>query len=65
MILSRRLSDALSEQIMAEMWSANLYMSMYTHFKMLGLDGCAHWMKKQAAEEIEHAYRLIDRKSVV
>ncbi len=60
MILSRKLSDALNEQITAEMWSANLYMSMYAHFKMLGLDGCAHWMKKQAEEEIEHAYRLID-----
>lgn len=60
MILSRKLSDALNEQIMAEMWSANLYMSMYAHFKMSGLDGCAHWMKKQAEEEIEHAYRLID-----
>lgn len=60
MILSRKLSDALNEQIMAEMWSANLYMSMYAHFKTSGLDGCAHWMKKQAEEEIEHAYRLID-----
>lgn len=60
MILSRKLSDALNEQITAEMWSANLYMSMYAHFKMLGLDGCAHWMKMQADEEIEHAYRLID-----
>ncbi|RHJ91060.1 MULTISPECIES: ferritin [Bacteroidales] len=60
MILSRKLSDALNEQINAEMWSANLYMSMYTHFVVLGLDGCAHWMRKQSEEELEHAYSLIN-----
>ena len=60
MILSRKLSDALNEQINAEMWSANLYMSMYAHFLVLGLDGCAHWMRKQSEEETEHAYRMID-----
>lgn len=60
MILSRKLSDALNEQITAEIWSANLYMSMYTHFVVLGLDGCAHWMRKQSEEELDHAYQLID-----
>lgn len=60
MILSRKLSDALNEQITAEMWSANLYMSMYTHFVVLGLDGCACWMRKQSEEELDHAYRLIN-----
>ena len=60
MILSRKLSDALNEQILAEMWSSNLYLSMYIHFSQLGLDGCAHWMKKQSQEELEHAYKMID-----
>lgn len=45
MTLSRKLSDALNEQILAEMWSSNLYLSMYIHFAQIGLDGCAHWMK--------------------
>lgn len=60
MILSRKTSDALNEQILAEMWSSNLYMSMYIHFTQIGLDGCAHWMKKQSQEELDHAYKLID-----
>lgn len=60
MTLSRKLSDALNEQIMAEMWSSNLYLSMYVHFTQIGLNGCAHWMKKQSFEELEHAYKLID-----
>ena len=58
MILSRKLSDALNEQILAEMWSSNLYLSMYIHFSQIGLDGCAHWMKKQSQEEMEHAYAI-------
>lgn len=60
MILSRKLSDALNEQILAEMWSSNLYLSMSIHFAQLGLDGFAHWMKKQSTEELEHAYKMID-----
>lgn len=60
MILSKKLSDALNEQINAEMWSSNLYLSMSIHFGQLGLDGCAHWMKKQSQEELEHAYKMID-----
>ena len=60
MTLSRKLSDALNEQILAEMWSSNLYLSMYIHFAQIGLDGCAHWMKKQSEEELEHAYKMID-----
>lgn len=60
MTLSRKLSDALNEQVLAEMWSSNLYMSMYIHFTQIGLDGCAHWMKKQSLEELDHAYKLID-----
>ena len=60
MTLSRKLSDALNEQILAEMWSSNLYMSMSIHFSQLGMDGFAHWMKKQSQEELEHAYTMID-----
>lgn len=60
MILSRRLSNALNEQILAEMWSSNLYLSMSIHFAQIGLDGCAHWMKKQSMEELEHAHKMID-----
>lgn len=60
MTLSRKMSDALNEQVLAEIWSSNLYLSMYIHFTQIGLNGCAHWMKKQSMEELDHAYKLID-----
>ena len=60
MELTKKLSDAFNAQIQAEMWSSNLYLSMAVHFMDQGLDGCAPWMKKQAAEELEHAHKLID-----
>ncbi len=60
MILSRNLSEAINAQVNAEMWSSNLYLSMSVYFQKAGLNGFAHWMKKQAAEELEHAHKLID-----
>ncbi len=60
MNFTKKLSDAFNEQIKAEMWSSNLYLSMAVYFMDAGLDGCAHWMKKQTAEELEHAHKLIE-----
>lgn len=60
MILTKKLADAFNEQIKAEMWSSNLYLSMAVYFMDAGLSGCANWMKKQAAEELEHAHKMID-----
>lgn len=59
MRLSRKMSDTLNLQIVEEMWSSNLYLSMSIHFERMGLLGCAHWMKKQSKEEMEHAYKII------
>lgn len=63
MNLTTKLSDAFNQQIKAEMWSSNLYLSMAVYFMDAGLQGCAHWMKKQAEEELEHAHKLIDYSS--
>lgn len=60
MELTEKLSNAFNEQVKAEMWSSNLYLSMAVYFMDMGLNGCAHWMKKQAGEELEHAHKLID-----
>lgn len=60
MILSQKLSEAFNAQVNAEMWSANLYLSMAVYFKKAGLNGFAHWMEKQASEELEHAQEFID-----
>ncbi|MCD7978893.1 MAG: ferritin [Tannerellaceae bacterium] len=60
MILSRELSNALNDQVTAQMWSSNLYMSMAAHFMMLGHKGMASWMKKKSFQELESAYQLIE-----
>lgn len=60
MILSRKLAEAFNAQVNAEMWSSNLYLSMSVYFQKTGMTGFAHWMKKQAEEEMEHAHKMID-----
>lgn len=60
MLLSKKLSEAFNAQVNAEMWSSNLYLSMAVYFKKEGLDGFAHWMEKQADEELDHARQMID-----
>jgi len=60
MKLTKKLNDAFNDQIKAEMWSSNLYLAMAIYFMDQGLEGCAHWMKKQAEEEMLHAHKLID-----
>ena len=59
-MISEKLQNAINEQITAEMWSSNLYLSMSFYFACEGFDGFAHWMKKQSQEELEHAYTMAD-----
>lgn len=53
--MTENLQKALNEQITAELWSANLYLSMSFYLEAEGLSGMAHWMRKQSAEETGHA----------
>ena len=55
-MISEKLQDAMNEQITAEMWSSNLYLSMSFYLQKEGFDGFAHWMRKQSQEELQHAY---------
>ncbi|MCM1030508.1 MAG: ferritin [Oscillibacter sp.] len=59
-MISEKLQNAINEQIAAEMWSSNLYLSMSFYFENQGFSGFAHWMKKQSQEELEHAYEMAD-----
>ena len=59
MIVSK-LQKIINDQIMAELWSANLYLQMSYFLKHQGWDGYAHWMRLQAEEEREHATRMAD-----
>ncbi|MFR9166318.1 MAG: ferritin [Dysgonomonas sp.] len=60
MQLSKKMEEALNNQINAEYWSAYLYLSMSVHFADAGLGGFAGWFRKQYGEETEHAEKLID-----
>lgn len=56
--MTERLQKALNEQITAELWSANLYLSMSFYLKREGYDGFAHWAEKQYHEEVNHAIAI-------
>ena len=60
MIIDAKMEKALNGQIRAELESAYLYLSMASWFDANDLPGCAHWMKKQAAEEQEHAMKIYE-----
>jgi outer membrane protein TolC len=59
-MISEKLQKAINDQITAEMWSSNLYLSMSFYLKKEGFDGFAHWMKLQSQEELQHAYDLAE-----
>lgn len=59
-MLSQTLQTALNEQINAELGSAYLYLAMAAHFEASNLTGSAHWMRRQAREEVSHAMKIFD-----
>jgi len=59
-MLSKKMEEALNEQINKEMYSAYLYMSMSAHSTNAGLPGFANWFMVQYKEEMEHAMKIYD-----
>jgi ferritin len=59
-MLSKKMQDALNNQINEEYFSSYLYLAMAAYFKSINLDGFAHWMKLQSAEEMTHAMKIYD-----
>lgn len=57
-MLSKKMEDALNEQINAETYSAYLYWSMAAYFDSINLSGFAGWMRAQAQEEMSHAVKF-------
>ena len=43
--MTEKLQNALNEQITAELWSANLYLSMSFYLEREGFSGMARWMQ--------------------
>ena len=56
--MNARLSQAFSEQINKEFYSAFLYMAMSDWFTQKGLKGAAHWTYVQYQEEMIHGQAL-------
>jgi ferritin len=57
-MLSKKMEEALNEQINAEFESAYLYLSMATWFEEKNLEGMANWMMIQFKEEQTHALKF-------
>lgn len=54
------MTQAFNDQINAEQFSSNLYLSMAAWFTNNGLPGFANWMRAQAKEEEFHAHKMFD-----
>lgn len=54
-MINHKVEAAFNKQIVAETYSAWLYLSMAGYFESLNLKGFANWMKCQAQEELTHA----------
>lgn len=59
-MVTKKFQDALNDHITAQLWSANMYLSMSFHFAFKGLDGFAHLMKHQAHKQQEKAWMLAE-----
>ena len=57
-MLSKKLQDALNQQINHELYSSYLYLAMSAHFESVNLPGFAQWMKAQSREETEHGMKF-------
>ncbi|MBN1783198.1 ferritin [bacterium] len=57
-MLSKKMTDALNEQVNREMYSAYLYMAMSAHSESKGLKGFANWFMVQYHEEMSHAMKI-------
>jgi len=59
-MLSKKMQDAINEQIKNEIYSAYLYLSMSAYFEAENLPGFAKWVRLQYEEELSHALKLFD-----
>ena len=58
MELSKKMQDALNEQIKEELASSYIYLSMAAYCESINLPGFAKWMQVQSQEELEHALKF-------
>ena len=56
--MKKELRDALVEQFNFELESGYIYKAMELYFELENMKGFAHFMNRQAAEEVEHAEKM-------
>ncbi len=59
-MISKKMLNAINQQINAEMYSGYLYLSMSAWCSDQNLDGFAKWFRIQYGEEWEHAMKMYD-----
>ncbi len=59
-MIKKTVQEAINRQIINEMYSSNLYLSMASYFRSLNLNGFANWMRVQVQEEMFHAMKFFD-----
>lgn len=59
-MIKKSVEGAINKQIMNELYSAYLYLSMAAYCESINLGGFANWMRMQYEEERGHALRLFD-----
>lgn len=57
-MISKKMEEALNQQINAEFYSSYLYLAMAADFEAKNLAGFANWMKTQAREEWGHGLKM-------
>ncbi|UCH64149.1 MAG: ferritin [Fidelibacterota bacterium] len=57
-MFSKKVQDAMNDQIQRELESAHIYLSMAAYFDSENLPGFAHWMNVQFHEEQAHAFKF-------
>ncbi|HOT51006.1 MAG TPA: ferritin, partial [Candidatus Hydrogenedentes bacterium] len=59
-MISKKMVDAINDQINAELYSSYLYLAMAAYFDSINLKGFENWMRVQAQEEDFHAKKFFD-----
>jgi ferritin len=57
-MISKKMQDAINEQVAAEFYSAHIYLSMAAYLESIDLPGFANWMRIQYQEELSHGQKL-------
>lgn len=59
-MLTKKLQDALNEQINREFFAEYLYLSMSAYFELIEMEGFANYFNVQAQEEHFHAMKMFN-----